>query len=134
MCWRRSRSHRAGSRPCASRWNPPGDWEMRWLPRVPVTRRPPPPGWASSARGLRRALGEVPFGALDVEAERWPPGAGGLMFLPYLSGERTPHNDPDVRAAFIGLGLEHDRGAMARAVMEGVAYGLRDSVELLAEL
>jgi xylulokinase len=89
---------------------------------------------AESLRWLRRALGEVPFGALDVEAERWPPGTGGLMFLPYLSGERTPHNDPDVRAAFIGLGLEHDRGAMARAVMEGVAYGLRDSVELLAEV
>ena len=89
---------------------------------------------AESLRWLRRALGELPFGALDVEAERWPPGTGGLMFLPYLSGERTPHNDPNVRAAFIGLGLEHDRGALARAVMEGVAYGLRDSVELLAEV
>jgi xylulokinase len=74
----------------------------------------------------------VDFSALVEEAERWPPGAGGLRFLPYLSGERTPHADPDVRAAFVGLGLEHDRGALTRAALEGVAYGLRDSLELLA--
>ena len=61
-------------------------------------------------------------------------GAEGLTFLPYLAGERTPHADPDARGAFIGLSLRHDRGALVRAVLEGVAYGLRDSLDLIAEL
>jgi xylulokinase len=90
---------------------------------------------AGSLRWLREtAAPGVGFGPLSDEAEAWDPGAGGLIFLPYLSGERTPHADPGARGAFIGLGVEHDRGALVRAVMEGVAYGLRDSVELLAEL
>jgi xylulokinase len=72
--------------------------------------------------------------ALDGEAAAWPPGTEGLLFAPYLAGERTPHADPDARGAFTGLSLRHDRGALARAVMEGVAYGLRDSLELLREL
>jgi xylulokinase len=71
---------------------------------------------------------------LDEEAERWPPGTEGLLFAPYLSGERTPHADPYARAAFVGLSLRHDRGALARATMEGVAYGLRDSFGLLRDL
>src|SRR5205807_1517992 len=58
----------------------------------------------------------------------------GLVFLPYLAGERTPHADPDARGSFTGLGLRHDRGALVRAVLEGVAYGLRDSLELLRSL
>jgi len=88
---------------------------------------------AGSLRWLRDALDPAAeFSALTAEAERWGPGTGGLTFLPYLSGERTPHADPDARAAFLGLGLEHDRGALVRAAMEGVAYGLRDSLELLA--
>ena len=65
---------------------------------------------------------------------RWRPGTEGLLFAPYLAGERTPHADPDARGAFTGLSLRHDRGALARAVLEGVAYGLRDSLELLREL
>jgi len=76
----------------------------------------------------------VPFETLLAEADAWPPGAEGLLFAPYLAGERTPHADPDVRAAFTGLSLRHDRGALVRAVLEGVAYGLRDSLELLGEL
>jgi xylulokinase len=71
---------------------------------------------------------------LTSAAERWEPGAEGLAFLPYLSGERTPHADPDARGAFAGLSMRHDRGALARAVLEGVAYGLRDSLELLRDL
>ena len=71
---------------------------------------------------------------LTAEAESWQPGAEGLMFLPYLQGERTPHADPDARGAFTGLTLRHDRGSLARAVLEGVAYGLRDSLELLRAL
>jgi xylulokinase len=74
------------------------------------------------------------FDDLLAEAARWPPGADGLLFAPYLSGERTPHADPNARAAFVGLELRHDRGALCRAVLEGVAYGLRDSLELLRAL
>ena len=76
----------------------------------------------------------VPFAELDAQAGHWAPGSEGLYFLPYLAGERTPHADPDARGAFIGLSLRHDRAAMVRAVMEGVAYGLRDSLGLLTQL
>jgi xylulokinase len=82
---------------------------------------------------LARALGGS-YAALDAEAARWLPGAEGLLFAPYLQGERTPHADPDARASFVGLSLRHDRGALARAVLEGVAYSLRDCLELLREL
>ncbi|HYX86736.1 MAG TPA: xylulokinase [Gaiellales bacterium] len=68
---------------------------------------------------------------LLAAAAAWPPGCEGLWFAPYLAGERTPHADPDARGAFVGLTLRHDRGALTRAVLEGVAYGLRDSLELL---
>lgn len=60
-------------------------------------------------------------------------GAEGLLFLPYLSGERTPHPDPFARGVFCGLTLRHQREHLARAVLEGVAFGLRDSLELLRE-
>lgn len=88
-----------------------------------------------SLRWLRQAAAPgVPYEALTAEAARWPPGTEGLLFLPYLAGERTPHADPDVRGAFVGLDLRHDRGALTRAVLEGVAHGLRDSLDLLCEL
>jgi xylulokinase len=76
----------------------------------------------------------VPFAKLDAEAATNAPGSEGLIFLPYLAGERTPHADPDARGAFVGLSVRHQRGALVRAVLEGVAYGLRDSLELLSEL
>jgi xylulokinase len=85
---------------------------------------------AGSAAWLRGALG-APYVELDAEAERWEPGAEGLLFAPYLAGERTPYPDPDARGAFTGLSLRHDRGALWRAMLEGVAFGLRDSLELL---
>jgi xylulokinase len=88
---------------------------------------------AGSLRWLRDAVGGT-YDELFAEAERWPPGVEGLLFAPYLAGERTPHADPDARGAFTGLSLRHDRGALVRAVMEGVAYGLRDSLDLLTEL
>jgi xylulokinase len=88
---------------------------------------------AGSLAWLRRAVG-ADYGVLDEEASRWAPGTEGLLFAPYLAGERTPHADPDARGAFTGLSLRHDRGALARATLEGVAYGLRDSLELLLEL
>jgi xylulokinase len=77
---------------------------------------------------------EAPYDRLDAEAATSEPGAEGVLFAPYLAGERTPHADPDARGAFIGLSLRHDRGALARAVLEGVAYALRDSLELLRGL
>lgn len=90
---------------------------------------------AGSLRWLRDTVapGER-YDVLTAQAERWQPGTDGLLFLPYLAGERTPHADPDARGAFIGLALHHDRGALVRAVLEGVAYGLRDSLELLDRL
>jgi xylulokinase len=88
---------------------------------------------AGSLRWLREVVGGT-YDELVAEAERWPAGVEGLTFLPYLQGERTPHADPDARGAFAGLSLRHDRGALVRAVLEGVAYGLRDSLELLREL
>jgi len=88
---------------------------------------------AGSAAWVRRALG-VDFETLDAEAARWEPGTEGLLFAPYLAGERTPHADPEARGAFTGLSLRHDRGALWRATLEGVAYGLRDSLELLRAL
>lgn len=74
------------------------------------------------------------FDELVGEAARQLPGAEGLVFLPYLSGERTPHLDPKVRGAFVGLGLRHDRGAMTRAVMEGVVLSLRDGLDVIRGL
>jgi xylulokinase len=110
--------------------------------RVHVFCHAVPGGWhamgvmlsaAGSLRWLRDALGGG-YDALLADAERWPPGAEGLLFQPYLAGERTPHADPNARGAFVGLGLRHDRGALVRSVLEGVAFGLRDSLELLRAL
>jgi xylulokinase len=89
---------------------------------------------AGSLQWLRDSIVGESYDELNREASRWAPGAEGLLFQPYLAGERTPHADPDARAAFVGLSLRHDRGAVVRAVLEGVAYGLRDSLELLREL
>jgi xylulokinase len=88
---------------------------------------------AASLAWLRDVVG-AEYGVLDEEAARWEPGVEGLLFAPYLAGERTPYVDPDARGAFTGLSFRHDRGALARAVMEGVAFGLRDSLELLRNL
>jgi xylulokinase len=63
-----------------------------------------------------------------------PPGANGVIWAPYLMGERTPHLDPSVRAALIGLSASHGRGDVVRAVLEGVAFSLRDSFTIFAEL
>jgi len=90
---------------------------------------------AGSLRWLRDTIAPgMSFAALVAEAEEWEPGVEGLTFLPYLAGERTPHANPDARGAFTGLSLRHDRGALVRAVLEGVAFGLRDSLDLVAEL
>ncbi len=61
-------------------------------------------------------------------------GSGGLVFLPYLNGERTPHANPNARGSFVGLNLTHGRGAMTRSVMEGVTFALRDSLAIIESL
>lgn len=71
---------------------------------------------------------------LNAEAAQSPVGAEGLFFLPYLAGERTPHADPDARGCWVGLTLKHARGHVARSVMEGVTYAMRDSLEIISEL
>jgi xylulokinase len=71
------------------------------------------------------------FDELMEEATHVAPGSEGVVFLPYLSGERTPHPDPLARAAWVGLTLRHRRGHLTRSVLEGVAFGLKDSFVLI---
>jgi xylulokinase len=90
---------------------------------------------AGSLRWFRDAAAPgLSYGDLLAAAASWPAGVEGLLFLPYLAGERTPHADPEARGAFAGLSIRHDRGALVRAVLEGVAFGLRDSLDLICEL
>jgi xylulokinase len=87
---------------------------------------------AGSLQWYRDTLApNVGFDDLLKEAESIPAGSEGLQFLPYLSGERTPHPDPLARGAFIGLTLRHSRAHLTRAVLEGVAFGLKDSFTLI---
>ena len=78
--------------------------------------------------------GGDPYDSLTAEAARVPPGADGLLWAPYLMGERTPHLDPDARAALVGLTASHTRAHVVRAILEGVAFSLRDSFEILKQL
>jgi xylulokinase len=71
------------------------------------------------------------FDALLAPAADVPPGSDGLLFLPYLTGERTPHPDPLARGAFVGLTVRHGISQMTRSVLEGVDFGLRDCFELM---
>ncbi len=81
-----------------------------------------------------RKQGTDTYDLLSGMAEGVRPGSEGLVFLPYLSGERTPHADSDARGMFCGLNLRHTKAHMMRAIMEGVAFGLRDSLELVRSL
>ncbi len=74
------------------------------------------------------------YDELIAEAAGTPPGADGLTFLPYLTGERTPHADSNARGVFAGMHAGHERGHMVRAVLEGVTFALRDSLELMRRL
>jgi xylulokinase len=88
-----------------------------------------------SLRWLRdQVLPGSSYGELADQATAIPAGSEGLFFLPHLAGERTPHMDPRAQASFIGLTLRHGRGHLARAVMEGVVFALRQGLELMAAL
>ena len=90
-----------------------------------------------SAGGSLRWWRDVTGAAYDelvAEAETVPPGSEGLLFLPYLTGERTPHLDPRARGVFLGLTARHTRGHMTRALMEGVLFAMRDGLEIMRDL
>lgn len=82
--------------------------------------------WFRDALAPGRSFEDLVKGAAEVE-----PGCDGLLFLPYLTGERTPHPDPLARGAFVGLTVRHDLRHMTRAVLEGVAFGLKDGLDLM---
>lgn len=83
---------------------------------------------------LATRRGSDPYQTINTEAAAVPVGSEGLLFAPYLAGERTPHADAHARACFVGLTNGHTRGHMARAVMEGVAMSLRESLEIIRDL
>src|SRR3984885_5207245 len=74
------------------------------------------------------------YDQLTSEAAKVPPGSGGVLWAPYLMGERTPHLDPDARAALLGLAADHTRGHVVRAILEGVAFSLKDTLTIFHEL
>jgi xylulokinase len=80
---------------------------------------------------LARDLGSNAYALLSQEAARAPAGSNGLLFLPYLQGERAPHADANARGVFIGLGLHTDKADIVRAVLEGVCFSLRDVLDLI---
>lgn len=85
-------------------------------------------------RELASHMGIDPYVLMTGEAEKAKPGCDGLIYLPYLMGERTPHLDPYAKGIFFGLSAKHERREMIRAVMEGVAYSLRDCLEIIREM
>ena len=90
-------------------------------------------GWLRNT--LRQSgAAHLSYDDLTAAAAAVPAGAEGLVFLPYLTGERTPHLDPLARGAFVGLTSRHGIGHMARAVMEGITYSLRDGIDIMRAL
>ncbi|MCC6698931.1 MAG: xylulokinase [Candidatus Hydrogenedentes bacterium] len=85
-------------------------------------------------KAVAAETGRDPYEYITEAADTIPAGAEGLTFLPYLTGERTPHKDPYAKGAFVGLSLRHTRAHMARAVLEGVAFSMRDSLEIMREM
>jgi xylulokinase len=90
--------------------------------------------FADAETALAKETGEDPYNIITKGAEKIAPGAEGLVFLPYLTGERTPYPDPDARGVFFGATLRHKKEHFARAVYEGVSYALKDSFEIFKEM
>jgi xylulokinase len=82
---------------------------------------------------IRKLTGETSFDPLVAQAQQSPPGAQGLLMLPYFAGERTPLFDPDARGVLIGLTLRHNRGDMYRAALEATAYGVRHNLQAMRD-
>jgi xylulokinase len=90
--------------------------------------------WFRDRFGVLSKNGRDPYDILAEEAAKAPAGSEGAFWAPYLMGERTPHLDPNARAALVGLTASHTRGHIIRAVMEGVAYSLKDSFTIFEEM
>ena len=90
--------------------------------------------WFRDQFGAGRDDGRDPYERLVEEAASAPPGSEGLLWAPYLMGERTPHLDPHARAALVGLTASHTRAHVVRAILEGVAFSLRDTLTIFAEM
>jgi len=90
--------------------------------------------WFRDQFGTTTADEREPYSQLTEEAAKVPPGSDGLLFTPYLMGERTPHLDGMARAAFVGLTASHTRSHMVRAILEGVAFSLRDTFTIFGEM
>ncbi|HYN85722.1 MAG TPA: xylulokinase [Pyrinomonadaceae bacterium] len=90
--------------------------------------------WVRDQFGAGEDDGRDPYERLSEEAAEAPAGSGGVLWAPYLMGERTPHLDPEARAALVGLNASHARAHVVRAVMEGVAFSLRDTFEIFGEM
>ena len=91
-------------------------------------------GAGLSLRWFRDQFGLAPYDQLTAEAANVPAGADNLLWAPYLMGERTPHLDPNARAALVGLTASHTRAHVVRAILEGVAFSLRDSLEIFRDM
>ncbi len=89
---------------------------------------------AASYRWYRDVLGQEPFADLDVSAKEIAPGCDGLMFHPYLNGELTPYNDPELKGSYTGISAAHTKAHFTRATLEGVAMSLKDSLQTLNDL
>jgi xylulokinase len=83
---------------------------------------------------MAKLIGDDPYNLIVQQAKSAPAGCEGLCFLPYLTGERTPHADPLAKGCFVGIQPRVTKGYMARAVIEGVAYSLRQCIEIFREL
>ncbi|MBX5479299.1 MAG: xylulokinase [Pyrinomonas methylaliphatogenes] len=90
--------------------------------------------WFRDRFGAGPDDGRDPYERLTEEAAQAPPGADGVLWAPYLMGERTPHLDPHARAALVGLAANHTRAHIIRAILEGVAFSLRDTFEIFREM
>jgi len=90
--------------------------------------------WFRDTFGAAIADGRDPYDLLCQEASTSPAGSEGVLWAPYLMGERTPHLDPHARAALVGLAASHTRAHIIRAILEGVAFSLRDSLEIFSEM
>jgi xylulokinase len=90
--------------------------------------------WFRDTFGVAAGATGSPYESLSREAAAIPAGADGVLWAPYLMGERTPHLDSEVRGALIGLAASHGRGHIIRAILEGVAFSLKDSLTIFAEI